>query len=124
MSELRKNKSGVIIIQVIDKSSGKYKLLKTIGSSANFLEVERLFQQGQQWIREYQGQFEIDFQDEKQLFSRFISGIKQITVIVTDLLLGKIFNQIGFNQIEDELFRQLVLARLCFPVCKLRTVDY
>jgi transposase len=120
----KKNKSGVISIQVIDKSSGKYKLLKTIGSSANYLEVEQLFQQGQQWMKEYQGQFEIDFQDEKQLFSRFISGIKQITVIGTDLLLGKIFNQIGFNQIEDELFRQLVLARLCFPVSKLRTVDY
>ncbi|MCX6327602.1 MAG: IS1634 family transposase [Bacteroidia bacterium] len=120
----KKNKSGVISIQVIDKSSGKYKLIKTIGSSSNSLEVEQLFQQGQQWIREYQGQFEIDFQDEKQLFSRFISGIKQVTVIGTDLLLGKIFNQIGFNQIEDDLFRQLVLARLCFPVSKLRTVDY
>jgi len=120
----KKNKSGVISIQVIDKSSGKYKLIKTIGSSATSPEVEQLFQQGQQWIRDYQGQFEIDFQDEKQLFSRFISGIKQITVIGTDLLLGKIFNQIGFNQIEDELFRQLVLARLCFPVSKLRTVDY
>ena len=120
----KKNKSGVISIQVIDKSSGKYKLLKTIGSSANSLEVEQLFQKGKQWIREYQGQFEIDFQDEKQLFSRFISGIKQITIIGTDLLLGKIFNQIGFNQIEDELFRQLVLARLCFPVSKLKTVDY
>jgi len=120
----KKNKSGIISIQIIDKSSGKYKLLKTIGSSSNSLEIERLFKKGQQWIKEYQGQFELDFQDEKQLLSRFISGIKQITVIGTDLLLGKIFNQIGFNQIEDELFRQLVLARLCFPVSKLRTVDY
>ena len=76
----KKNKSGVISIQVIDKSSGKYKLLKTIGSSSNSLEVEQLFQQGQHWIKEYQGQFEIDFQDEKQLFSRFISGIKQIQI--------------------------------------------
>lgn len=120
----KKNKSGVISIQVIDKSSGKYKLIKTIGSSSNTQEVECLFGKGLQWIREYQGQFEIDFQDEKQLFSKFISGIQQVTVIGTDLLLGKIFDQIGFNQVKDELFRHLVLARLCFPVSKLRTVDY
>jgi len=42
----KKNKSGVISIQVIDKSSGKYKLIKTIGSSATSPEVEQLFQQG------------------------------------------------------------------------------
>ena len=88
----KKNKSGVISIQVIDKSSGKYKLIKTIGNSSNSLEVERHFKKGQQWIKEYHGQFELDFQDEKQLLSRFISGIKQITVIGTGLLLGKIFN--------------------------------
>jgi transposase len=120
----KKNKSGVISIQVIDKSSGKYKLVKTIGSSSNNQEIENLFRQGQQWISDYQGQYSIDFQDEKQLFTKFISGIQQVTVVGTELLLGKIFNQIGFDQIQDELFRQLVLARLCFPVSKLRTVDY
>jgi transposase len=40
------------------------------------------------------------------------------------LLLGKLFDQIGFNVINDELFRKLVLARLCYPVSKLKTVDY
>jgi transposase len=38
--------------------------------------------------------------------------------------LGKIFDEIGFNQIEDILFRQLVIARLCFPVSKLKTTDF
>lgn len=120
----KKNKSGVISIQVIDKSSGKYKFIKTIGSSANDQEVEDLFRQGQEWIKDYSGQLEIDFFDEKQLFSKFVSGIQQITVIGTELLLGKIFDQIGFNQIKDGLFRQLVLAKLCFPVSKLKTTDY
>jgi len=120
----KKNKSGVISIQIIDKSSGKYKFIKTIGSSANGQEVEDLFRQGQEWIKDYSGQLEIDFFDEKQLFSKFVSGIQQITVIGTELLLGKIFDQIGFNQIKDGLFRQLVLAKLCFPVSKLKTTDY
>ena len=90
----KKNKSGVISIQIIDKSSGKYKFIKTIGSSANGQEVEDLFRQGQEWIKDYSGQLEIDFFDEKQLFSKFVSGIQQITVIGTELLLGKIFDQI------------------------------
>jgi transposase len=120
----KNNKSGIISIQVIDKSSGKYKVVKTIGSSSNAVEVERLFGQGQKWIKEQSGQMALDIDGEKELFDKFISSIQQITVVGTELLLGKLFDQIGFNQIKDDLFRQLVLARLCFPVSKLRTIDY
>jgi hypothetical protein len=38
----KKNPSGVISIQVIDKSVGKYKMLKSIGSSACSDEVDQL----------------------------------------------------------------------------------
>jgi hypothetical protein len=44
----KKNKSGVISVQVIDKSSGSYKLIKTIGSSADAQEIEKLQYQAQQ----------------------------------------------------------------------------
>jgi len=77
-----------------------------------------------QWIKNHAGQLELDFQNERQLYSRFISGIRQITITGTDLLLGKIFDQIGFNQISDELFKPLVLARLSFPFSKLKTTEY
>ena len=118
------NKSGIISVQIIDKSSGKYKVVKTIGCSSNRQDVDALIHQGKQWIKEYNGQLQLDFDNEKQLLSKFISGIQKITVAGTELLLGKIFDQIGFNQIQDDLFRQLVLARLCFPVSKLKTIDY
>jgi hypothetical protein len=120
----KNNKSGKISIQVIDKSSGKYKVVKTIGSSANAQDVERLLGQGEQWIKEQSGQIALDIDGQKELFNKFISSIQGITVVGTELLLGKLFDQIGFNQIRDDLFRQLVLARLCFPVSKLRTIDY
>jgi hypothetical protein len=32
-----------------------------------------------------------------------------------ELLLGKIFDEIGFNQIEDTLFRDLVITRIVYP---------
>jgi transposase len=39
-------------------------------------------------------------------------------------LLGKIFGDIGFNEVQDVIFRQLVFSRLTFPVSKLKTSDY
>jgi len=57
----KKNRSGVISVQVIDKSSGSYKLVKTIGSSADPKTVEKLYLEGQNWIEDYSGQLTIDF---------------------------------------------------------------
>ena len=120
----KKNKSGLISVQIIDKSSGKYKVLNTIGSAFENAEVEKLLDKGKQWISDHFGQYELDFQNEKELLTTFIYGIRQITIAGTELLLGKIFDQIGFNQIQDGLFRHLVMARICFPVSKLKTTDY
>jgi len=120
----KKNKSGVISIQVIDKSTGKYKLVKTIGSSSNDKEIDSLYKQGQEWIKNRLDQTEIDFLDEQRTLKKFIKSIKQIDVIGTDLLLGKIFDEIGFNQIQEPLFRHLVFSRICFPASKLKTTDY
>jgi transposase len=120
----KKNKSGVISIQVIDKSSGQYRLLKTIGSSADKLEVERLINAAKAWISKHRGTQELDFSDYHHHTQLVIEGIEQISVYGTELLLGKLFDEIGFNQIKDDLFRQLVVARLCFPVSKLKTTDY
>ncbi len=110
-------------IQVIDKSSGQYKVPKTIGSSSNKKIAEKLFDEGELWIRKQQG-LELDFDNTDDLFEHFIDGIKQISIIGHELLLGKIFNDIGFNKVKDELFKKLVLARLCYPGSKLKTTDY
>jgi transposase len=120
----KKNRSGVVSVQVIDKSSGKYKMIKTIGSSSDADQIERLVRGGENWIKQKLGLLEIDFSNERQKTEQFFESIEQITVHGTELLLGKIFDEIGFNQISDVLFRQLVLARLCFPVSKLKTTDY
>ncbi|CAN5464676.1 IS1634 family transposase [soil metagenome] len=118
------NKSGSTSVQVIDKSSGSYNVVKTLGSSDDPQQVDQLTRRAHQWISDHLGQSEIDFHDEKQLYHAFISGIQSVTVAGTELLLGRLFDQIGFNQIGDDLFRNLVLSRLCFPVSKLRTTDY
>jgi hypothetical protein len=99
-------------------------MIKTIGSSSNVNQIEKLVREGENWIKHKLGLLEIDSSNERQKIDQFFESIDQITVHGTELLLGKIFDEIGFNQIPDVLFRQLVLARLCFPVSKLKTTDY
>ena len=41
-----------------------------------------------------------------------------------ELILGKLFDEIGFNQVPDAVFRHLVLSRLVFPLSKLKTSEY
>ncbi|WP_239059514.1 hypothetical protein [Bacteroides sp. 224] len=41
-----------------------------------------------------------------------------------ELILHKVFNLIGFNQIQDEVLRHLVTTRLSQPMSKAATVDY
>jgi hypothetical protein len=122
----KKNKSGTISIQIIDKSSGKYQVVKTIGSSYNLKEVQELEEKARyeliQLTRQPKLNFDID--KEKELIDLFFNGIKQISLIGPELVLGKLFDEIGFNSIKDDLFRHLVITRLCYPVSKLKTTDY
>lgn len=116
----KRNKSGVISIQVIDKSSGKYKLIKTIGSSDNGAEVARLYQEGMDYVKHFQGQQTINFFDQD--FKKTVKqSIKNIAIEGVNLLLGKIYTDIGFDQVNNELLRPLVLIRLSHPASKLKT---
>ncbi len=120
----KKNKSGVISVQIIDKSTGRYRMIKTIGSSSIPEEVEHLAKEGEIWIKNKIGLKELDFTCERDFTETILDNIEQITVAGTSLLLGSIFDEIGFNAIDDKLFKQLVIARLCFPASKLRTTDF
>jgi len=59
------NKSGLISIQVIDKSHGNYKVIKTIGSSKDPLEIETLVLEAKRYVQTIKGLLEIDFTNFK-----------------------------------------------------------
>ncbi len=61
----KKNKSGSISIQIIDKSTGKYKVIKTIGTSFDTKEVEELYKKGKIWIQNYAGQQTLNLFEKK-----------------------------------------------------------
>jgi hypothetical protein len=77
---VKKNKSGFISIQIIDKSCGKYKLVKTIGSSADDLIIDKLMEQAQYYILHYGGQTTLDFilGDDQKYFQYIYENIQQV----------------------------------------------
>lgn len=122
----KKNGSGSISIQIIDKSAGKYKVLKTIGSSADKNEIEFLYKKAIREIDIISEQPLLPFEAtaELEFIDTFINSIEGLSLVGPELLLGAIYNEIGFNKIPEQLFRHLVITRLVYPVSKLKTADY
>lgn len=125
----KKNPSGIISVQVIDKTYGKYKLLKTIGSSSDADTIESLYKQGKQWISSNYVGLDIFEQatkenEEKQVTEYLLSNVENILINGTQLILDKVYKIIGFDKIDDEILKHLVIARLSQPMSKSATVDY
>lgn len=118
------NKSGLVSVQIIDKSQGKYKVVKTVGSSNDPDEIERLMVLAKDQTRQMVGLQEIDFTNHREIFEQVLSSITSHRLVGIKYVLGKIFDEIGFGQIQDELFRDLVLYRLIYPKSKLKTTEF
>ncbi len=117
------NKSGSISVQVISKIKGKSKLIKTIGSSKDDNVINELIIKAKKFIDSYGGQQELDFTDNISSIKSIFNKITKHTEIGTELLLGKIYDEIGFNHTlnDDKILKYLVFARLVYPVSKLKS---
>jgi len=121
-----KNRSGSLSVQIIQKSRGKYKVVKTIGSGRTEQELSQLTLLGKQEIERLSKQlglfvWENDLQIE-QIFSNLSNA--SIRIVGPEIIFGTIYDKIGFGSIKEELFRHLVIARIAYPLSKLKTVDY
>ena len=124
----KKNKSGSVSIQIVSKENGTYKVVKSVGCATERPEIERLKNEARQFIEDAKPQlsFAFDAHEEDQQALAFVSSLQnnQVQVIGPELIFGRIYDAIGFNQVPDDLFRHLVIARLAYPLSKLKTVDY
>jgi transposase len=68
--------------------------------------------------------FNFEIEKEQALSDMFFTGLNEICLMGPELLLGKLFDEIGFEAINSKLFRSLVITRLVYPVGKLKTTDY
>lgn len=122
-----KNRSGSQSVQVIQKINGRYKVVKTIGSATTWQEIEKLENLAKQEIERLSGNQHklFGFESDSIIEQAFdILNNSNIRTLGPEIIFGKIYDVIGFNAIEDEFFRHLVVARLAFPLSKLKTIDY
>lgn len=119
---------------VAEKRKGVYRELKTVGVSSDETKIALFLEQGQQWIEEEKERRHprLDLYGEEcrrceaELMNveQLLSQITNITIDGADLILDRVFDKVGFNRIEDGIFRQLVKARLAYPASKAATVEY
>ncbi len=122
----KKNKSGSTSIHILEKSNGKNKLIKSIGVAQEENDIQILIEKAKQEISKIIGQRSLFVFDEDILIESFISELSnaQIRTIGPELVFGKIYDYIGYNKIDNHLFRHLIISRLAFPLSKLKTIEY
>ena len=122
----RKNLSGSVSIQIISKSTGKYKVLKTIGSSDREEEIQKLIYLGKQEIERLSQQPKLFSSEHDLIIEQAFETLNNASIrtLGPEIIFGKIYDSIGFDAIKEEMFRHLVIARLAFPLSKLKTIDY
>ena len=123
------NKSGSVSVQLIEKKNGVYRVVRTLGSSSDPDEIQRLLLQGKQIIHTpppgTQWLFPIKTKEDV-VIENFVSGLSntQIRTLGPELIFGTLFDRIGFNSVPEKLFRHITIARLVYPGSKLKTMDY
>ena len=125
----KKNRSGSISIVVIDKGNGKYREVRTIGTSSDASELEKLYVEGKRWIASACGNRDMFAEhdreiEEKQITEHLLGNIENILLNGTQLILNPVFELIGFDKLEDDVLKHLVVSRICHPRSKAATVDY
>ena len=101
-------------------------MIKTLGSGRSEQEIEFLYQRARQELHRIEGTSSLFVNRDDAMLESFISTLKnsQIQVIGPELIFGRIYDAIGFNQVESDLFRHLLITRLFHPGSKLKTIDY
>ena len=122
----KKNSSGSLSVQVIQKIDGKYKVVKTLGCATTQHEIEKLVHKAKHEILKLQAQPQLFVSENDIVVDQAFSLLDNTSIqtVGPEIVFGKIYDYIGFNTIKEDLFRHLVIARLAFPLSKLKTTEY
>lgn len=123
-----RNRSGSTSVQIISKYCKQYHIIETVGISKDADEIEKFVIKAKDRISHPDNQVSLFSELSKTdvAIENFLENITnlQVRTIGPEIIFGNLFDRIGFNAIEDKLFRNIVIARLAYPTSKLKTVDY
>jgi len=122
----KKNKSGTTSIYILEKRDGKQHFIKSIGSSSKESKLKELEFKAQKEINRITKQMSLSFiyENDETYLKKVKSSVSNIRIVGTELVLNKLFDEVGFNKIPDDIFRHLVLSRIIYPGSKLKTIEY
>jgi len=121
-----KNRSGSQSVQIIQKLYGRYKVIKTVGSATTRQEIEKLENLAKQEIERLSAQPKLFVSENDAVIEQAFSVLNNASIrtLGPEIIFGRIYDYIGFGEINEAFFRHLVIARLAFPLSKLKTIDY
>lgn len=110
----------------MDKSQGRFIIVERVGLANDSNDLRRLMQLAYGRLSHLKGQqsFAFNFNEDQHFLRQVKESIGHVCVIGPELILGKIFEEVGYTVVPDELFRHLVITRLISPGSKLHMVDY
>jgi len=122
----KRNESGSTSVQIISKAHSKYKVIKTIGSGPSEQEVQKLWYLGKQELERLCAQPMLFVSETDTIIEQLFDGLNNASIrtVGPEIIFGHLYDYIGFDAIKEDLFRHLVIARLAFPLSKLKTVEY
>lgn len=126
----KRNSSGSVSIQILEKVNRRNILIKTVGSSKDKNEIELLYEEALKLIPELTNQPILDLfpsENSENIFDTFVKNLSTNSVLCIgpELFIGKIFDYIGFSKItKDEILKYLVITRLINPGSKLKVIEY
>ena len=123
----KSNPSGSISIYVVDKSRGRYEIVKSFGSVRTAAEADLLENKAREFVREQSGEPATLFDDmsEAQLLE-YASTLPEgrLELAGPALLYGELFDRMGLGNGKDPMFRHLVLCRLYLSGNKAKVREY
>jgi transposase len=118
-----KTHSGATAIQVGHYEGNRFRLHKHIGSAKELEKITELEQLATAYIRSHTPQMEINFnpQSTEILYKRGVQ-VQDSKLSTAYSCLSEVYDELGFNQLNTEILKHLVMIRVLEPASKLKSI--
>jgi len=128
----RKNKSGTTSVQIIQKTRGKYKVLKHIGTAKTKTELNYLLSYAKDAKQQLNPQLRLGFdaiyqKSKQEELRKFLSRFQTPSFYKVGFfeIFGSIYDELQISKaIPDPFYKDLVIARIARPTSKLSTIKW
>jgi len=124
----KRNESGSISVQIIQKINRRNKVVKSVGVGRTDQEVDLLLRIARFEMDKLRSQPLLFADPDDIVIDAFMSSLynEDIRLVGPDLVFGTLFNSIGYNGVlsDPAYLEALVVSRVVMPGSKLRTTEY